>query len=144
MHIELAETEEAIKSCYQVIKELRPHLSENAFVAQVIRQIERYDYSLVYIRNSHDVVAAAGFRVAEYLAWGKTFYVDDLITLSSERNQGYASHLMNWLRDRAIELGCNEFHLDSGPQRHDAHRLYKNKQLDITSFHFSMQLKNIK
>ena len=141
MHIDIAETEEAIKSCYPVIKELRPHLSEDAFITQVKRQIESHDYTLVYIRNSQSVVAAAGFRVTEYLAWGKTFYVDDLITLSSERNQGYASYLMNWLQDKAIELDCNEFHLDSGPQRHEAHRLYKNKQLDITSFHFSNQLK---
>ena len=140
MQIKLAESAEDIKHCYPVMKELRPHLSEDEFLKQVTRQMENHEYKLVYILIDESVVAVAGFRVAEFLAWGKTFYVDDLITLSSARNEGYAGHLMSWLQSRARELACKEFHLDSGTHRHLAHRLYKNKKLDITSFHFSSRL----
>ena len=39
-------------------------------------------------------------------------------------------------------LGCDELHLDSGvgPEREDAHRLYFNTGLRITSFHFARPL----
>jgi hypothetical protein len=69
---------------------------------------------LVYIQADDQVVAAAGYRIAKLLAWGRTFYVDDLIFLSTARRQGYGAAL----------LDCDQFHLDSGVQRHDAHRLY--------------------
>jgi hypothetical protein len=41
--------------------------------------------------------------------------------------------------EEARRLGCGEFHLDSGvgPDRTDAHRLYFNKRMRISSHHFS-------
>lgn len=140
MDIRPAKTEPEIRACFAAMHELRPHLEENAFVAQVLRQQKNHGYELVFIPGREHAVAAAGYRVAEFLAWGKTFYVDDLITLSSERRQGYAGQLMDWLIARAGELGCTQFHLDSGMQRHDAHRLYLNKKLQITSHHFAKVL----
>ena len=140
MEIITATTHDQIQSCYLAFKELRPHLAEDSFVQQVLRQQTNHNYTLVYLEVNHLVVAAAGFRIAEYLAWGKTFYVDDLITIESQRSKGYAKTLLNYLIESAKELQCDEFHLDSGTQRHEAHRLYKKAFLDINSFHFSRKL----
>lgn len=140
MKIRTAASEAEIRACYPAMHELRPHLAEDDFVAQVQRQMQRHGYVLVYIALKEQVVAAAGFRVAEFLAWGKTFYLDDLVTLSAARQQGYGGKLLDWLLAKARELGCQQFHLDSGVQRHDAHRLYLNKKLQITSHHFAKVL----
>lgn len=140
MEIHHAQTEAEIRACFPVIHELRPHLEEAPFVAQVQRQQHNHGYQLVYGVEQRLVVAAAGFRVAEYLAWGKTFYLDDLITASSARQHGYGGQLLDWLLEKAVELDCRQFHLDSGMQRHDAHRLYLNKKLNITSHHFAKVL----
>ena len=83
------------------------------------------------------IVAVAGYRIAEFLAWGKTFYLDDLIVPASERRHGYGGRILDWLLQEAVNLGCSQFHLDSGTQRHAAHRLYLGRKLQISSFHFS-------
>lgn len=99
-----------------------------------------HDYVLVYIAAQGQVVAAAGYRVAEFLAWGRTFYVDDLITPSASRRKGYGGTLLDWLMEKAKELSCDQFHLDSGVHRHDAHRLYLGRKLQISSHHFSKEI----
>lgn len=140
MDIRPATTEKEIRACFPAMHELRPHLEENTFVAQVQRQQRNHGYELVYIAAEGQVVAVAGYRVAEFLAWGKTFYVDDLVTSSSGRKHGHGGRLLDWLIAKAQALGCQQFHLDSGMQRHDAHRLYLNKKLHITSHHFAKAL----
>lgn len=141
MTIRTADASDDIRACHPVIHELRPHLDEETFVAQVLRQMDQHGYRLVYITDDEgQIVAAAGFRVAEYLAWGKTFYLDDLVTRESARGHGYGGTLLDWLLDHARALGCAQFHLDSGVQRHDAHRLYLGRKLKITSHHFAKVL----
>ena len=135
--IKIAATETEIRACYSLISELRPHLSENEFVSQILRQIQNHHYELIYLRVNKEIVAAAGYRITEYLAWGKTLYVDDLITRSTTRKCGYGSALLDWLIDKSKALSCQQFHLDSGTHRHDAHRLYLTRKLQINSFHFS-------
>lgn len=140
MDIHVALTEAEIETCFPAIHELRPHLSEMDFVAQVQRQMKNHGYVLAYIASQGQVVAATGYRVAEFLAWGRILYVDDFITRSIFRNHGYGGKLLDWLLEKAKELSCDQLHLDSGVNRHDAHRLYLNRKLQISSHHFSKEL----
>ena len=80
-------------------------------------------------------VAAGGFRVGHNLAWG-FLYVDDLITLPEARGQGHATAPLRWVLDEAARLRCGEVHLDSGTERHAAHRLYLGVGMHISSHHF--------
>lgn len=140
MPVRPAESKEDVRKCFAVMKQLRPHLGEEAFVNQVRRQMEGHGYSLVYIEENGEVKAAAGYRVAEFLAWGKILYVDDLITGEADRGKGFGGTLMQWLHERAKESGCSELHLDSGVHRFGAHRLYIKGGMDISSHHFSKKL----
>jgi GNAT superfamily N-acetyltransferase len=138
--IRIVSTEAQIRACFPAFHELRPHLLEDDFVAQVERQMKNHDYVLVSLTAEKQVAAAAGYRVAEFLAWGKTFYVDDLVTSSFARKRGHGGRLLDWLIDKARELSCDQFHLDSGVQRHDAHRLYLGRKMRITAHHFAREL----
>ncbi|EFB40270.1 hypothetical protein pah_c212o011 [Parachlamydia acanthamoebae str. Hall's coccus] len=141
MKIKPAKTEEDIKRCYKVMHQLRPHLiDETAFVEQVQRQINN-GYHLVYIEENGQVRALAGFRFLEFLAWGNVLYVDDLVTCSGSRGVGHGNTLVKWLIDLARERKCDQFHLDSGPQRHDAHRLYMKNKMKIIGHHFALDLR---
>ena len=142
MEIRTARTEAEITACFPAMHELRPHLSESEFVAQVQRQMQNHGYTLVYLTVGDQVVAAAGYRVTEFLYSGKMFYVDDLICRSAFRKHGYGGKLLVWLLEKAEELSCAQFHLDSGVHRHDAHRLYPSRKLQISSHHFSKELGN--
>lgn len=140
MNVCVASTETEIAACYPVMHELRPHLEKNEFVSQVQRQMQNHGYTLVYIAASEQIVAAAGYRIIETLSWGRALYVDDLITLSSARKQGYGGRLLDSLMQTARDLSCAQFHLDSGMHRHEAHRLYLNHALQINAHHFSAAL----
>lgn len=128
---------EEISRCFPVFKELRPHLDEVDFVAQVCRQMAA-SYQIIGLMQAGLVVSAAGYRLAEHLAWGKILYVDDLATLSAYRGQGCAQKLLAWLINYARAQQCQGLHLDSGHQRHSAHKLYHKMGLSITSHHFAL------
>ena len=132
-----AESDEDIRRCFAALKVLRPHLDEAALVPQVRRQ-QAAGYCLLGLGPAEaPALAAAGYRQAEFLAWGRVLYIDDLITRPEARGRGYGGQLLDWLIARAAALGCDEVHLDSGYQRHDAHRLYLNKGFDLGCHHFS-------
>jgi len=69
-------------------------------------------------------------------------YCDDLSTRPTYRQRGYAGQLIDWMIAEARRLGCQQFHLDSGVgmDRHDAHRLYLTKRMNIWAHHFEMSL----
>lgn len=137
--IRSADTTQKIRNCYPVMFELRPHLSEGAFLSQVERQLQG-GYQLVYLEEQGEVKAVAGFRISECLAWGRFLYVDDLVTRSGDRSRGFGGLLLDWLVNEAAQRGCAQLHLDSGVQRFGAHRFYLSRRLNITSHHFAVSL----
>jgi GNAT superfamily N-acetyltransferase len=85
-------------------------------------------------------VAVAGYRLSESLVAGRNLYVDDLVSAETERSRGYGKLLLDWLKAEARAAGCSELHLDSGVQRHDAHRFYLRERMHISSYHFRLSL----
>jgi len=115
--------------------------SEAQFVEHVDGVLRPGGYRLAgaFQPAGDQVVAVAGFRVGDSLAWGHHLYVDDLSTLPSARRQGHAGRLLDWLIKEARAHGCEQIHLDSnvGPERIDAHRLYFSHGFAIYSHHFA-------
>ncbi|SES08738.1 Acetyltransferase (GNAT) family protein [Gracilibacillus ureilyticus] len=133
-------TDEEILSTFPTVKQLRPHLTEYEYIEKINRLQASYGYHIVAVIDDKEVKAAAGYRITESLAWGKYFYLDDFITHEASRRNGYAGILWDWLIDQANVNNCEQFHLDSGVHRHDAHRFYLKGGLDITCHHFQMKL----
>lgn len=138
-NIFLATTAEAIARCYPVMRQLRPHLSEEEFVRGVLVQ-QSEGYQLACLEDGSAIVAAGGFRVQHMLATGLTLYVDDLVTDESQRSRGFGKALLHWLEAHAREHGCATFSLDSGTHRQEAHAFYFRERMRITSFHFAKKL----
>lgn len=139
MEICIAKTDLDIFSCYPVMQELRPHIEKDEFVS-IVRSQEKAGYRLAFVRAAEGVVAVAGFRVNECMAWGRFLYIDDLVTLSPYRSNGYGSSLLSWLCKYAEKEGCNHLHLDSGIQRKDAHRFYEREGMELAGFHFVIKV----
>jgi len=138
--VRIADSDEAILSCFPVMRQLRPRYEADGFLAQVRRQQEQ-GYRLALLADDETVVAVAGYRLGENLAWGRYLYVDDLVTDDARRSSGYGAELMEWLRRVARDADCDELHLDSGVQRFAAHRFYLNLRMKITSHHFVEDLR---
>lgn len=139
MNIHLADTDNEIADCYSVMSELRPHIPEGEFVSKVRRQ-KKSGYLLAAGEDGGNIVAVAGFRIGENLAWGRFLYVDDLVTSEKYRSKGYGAKFLSWLRNYAENEGCQQLHLDSGTQREHAHRFYEREGVSKSGFHFVEQL----
>ena len=139
MKIALAETESDIARCQPVMLELRPHLAGRDFTA-IVRRQQKTGYFLAYLEDDGEVRSVAGYRFMETLGCGKILYVDDLVTHAANRSAGYGGRLFDWLVEQARAARCNEFHLDSGVQRFDAHRFYLCHGMNIVWHHFSLKL----
>jgi GNAT superfamily N-acetyltransferase len=137
----IAKTDNEIQQCFDVMSELRSHLTEGTFL-QTIRHMESEGYRLAYIQYDDKVVSVAGYRIYNNLFMGKHLYIDDLVTANTGRSKGYGEQLLQWLRDIAVSEGCQFFHLDSGTHRGRAHKFYFEQGLTIASYHFSEKLKS--
>lgn len=138
--IALAVTPEEIAACFDVMRELRPHLTPEEFARRVKVQMEE-GYHLARLESGGKVRAVTGFRIQHNLVWGRFLYVDDLVTTAEDRSKGHGQALFAWLIERAKSEGCEELHLDSGVQRFPAHRFYLAERMDIVAHHFGIRLR---
>ncbi len=137
--IRLADSDQDITRCIPVMQQLRPHIPTADFLSRIHRQMQQ-GYRLAMLERDNRVIALAGFRLTENLAWGLFLYVDDLITDETQRSTGAGKALFDWLMEYAHQHGCQALHLDSGVQRFDAHRFYLRENMRIAGHHFALPL----
>lgn len=138
--IKVATEPHEIEATFDVVRQLRPHLRAEDYVTTVNRLMQD-GFRLAALTDEGGVVrAVAGYRFGESLAWGRYLYVDDLVTDESSRSRGSGGLLLRWLKEEATRAGCRELHLDSGVQRHGAHRFYLRERMDIVAYHFKLDL----
>ena len=139
MPIKLATTDAEIDACFPVMAQLRPALVAADFVTRV-RRMERDGFRLAMLTTDGGVEAVAGLRIYENLYSGRICYVDDLVTNQEARSKGHGAALLRWVRDHARDAGCVALELDSGTQRHSAHRFYFRERMTIANYHFVLPL----
>lgn len=140
-HIGLAKSDAELHRCFEVMRELRPHVATFAEFLERVRRQHEQGYLLAYLEAEDQVRAVAGYRYLEMLFHGRILYVDDLVTRAADRSAGYGGRLFDWLVDQARQHDCDHLELDSGVQRFDAHRFYLTKRMKIASHHFSLPLR---
>lgn len=140
--IRLAETDADLRRCLPALLTLRPHLDEATALSRLQEQRTNEHFSVAFVDTAENMAPAViTFRRMTLLFSGKTIYIDDLSTLPTARGHGYAGALLDFVIDQARQMGYQTVSLDSGPSRHDAHRLYLNKRFQLSSHHFSLNLK---
>jgi GNAT superfamily N-acetyltransferase len=139
--VEKMQSDSQISSTFPVMSQLRTHLIKEQYVERIRRQQQTNNYNVAALTEDGIVKCVAGYRITEHLAWGKILYVDDLVTDESARSSSYGKQIMDWLVEQARINNCEQFHLDSGVQKHAAHRFYLRERMDITCHHFAMLIK---
>lgn len=140
MTLQYLTSPEDIAIAHEAIIELRPHLTDkDTFVKQVQAQ-QKEGYQLVGLFDKKEMVACMGYRFITMLAWGKVLYVDDLITKASHRQNGYGSKLLDHAKGIAKEQECTQVHLDTGYNRHAAHKAYLKKGFEFCCHHLALNL----
>ena len=135
------ETEEQLRACYPVMRELRPHLeSEDEFVARATRQAGQ-GYRVLAAWDGGEVVALAGYRLQENMVYGRFLYVDDLVAAEKSRSRRWGAHLLAKLTVYAERAGCARLVLDTGLSNALAQRFYFREGLLPGAMRFGKLLK---
>ena len=134
-----AVTDQEIERCFPVMRQLRAHIDGETFVAS-IRKLEEEGYVLAYLEENGEIKSVAGFREQTNFFLGKHLYVEDLVTDEAARSKGYGEMLFAWLCERGRQSGCSAIDLDSGTQRHGAHKFYLSRDMRIACYHFVKDL----
>ena len=140
MTIDFATTDDEINACFDAMSQLRPHIRREDFLPRVRRQMNDFDYGLLYLADNDEVKAVAGIRISEWLHGGKYLEIDDLVAKDGERSKGYGGKLFDWIVEYARTQNCNHVRLLSGVQRFDAHRFYLRRRMNIEAHYFSLDL----
>jgi GNAT superfamily N-acetyltransferase len=141
MEIRIAQLKD-IEVLIPTLLELRPNLNRITVKQKLINQLDE-GYQIVFIGNDKLAFAIAGFRTLNFFFSGKTLYIDDLVTNSNHKRNGYAGLLLDWIKDYVKENKYDHVSLDSGFQRKDAYRLYLNKGFEVESLHFGRKVKDL-
>ncbi|PPK93910.1 acetyltransferase (GNAT) family protein [Kineococcus xinjiangensis] len=123
-----------------VLRELRPHLDLDLLAAVADEggpQGLRFSAALDDDGTCHGV---AGWRLWANTSTVRQLYVEDLVTTTGSRSRGVGALLLGELEQRARDAGCTKLTLDSGVQRHDAHRFYFTRRMHIAAHHFAKDL----
>jgi GNAT superfamily N-acetyltransferase len=137
LEIKVADAKEDFLKCWEVVRELRPHLNQDRYLTLMLYMLDE-GYKLIYIEEEDQVIAFCGYRHVTMLHRGRSIYIDDLCTLEAFRGRGYGSRLLDHVLAEAREEECQSVHLDSGYQRHDAHRLYLEKGFRMSAHHLAI------
>jgi GNAT superfamily N-acetyltransferase len=124
MTIQHAETDEQIAATYDVMHQLRPHLSREEYVPRIRELMASDGFRLAALVDDGEVRAVAGYRFMSMLYCGRILYLDDLVADERVRSRGYGKRLLDWLREEGRREGCSELHLISRTIREQAHRFY--------------------
>ena len=123
--------------------ELRTNRSADELRDLLEIQFKTGEYQAYYIGDEKIAYAVAGVRTLNFLHSGKTMYIDDFVTHSGYRKNGYGGQLLDFIKQFVKDNNYNHLSLDSGFQRKDAYRLYLNSGFEISSMHFGRNVNEL-
>ena len=134
------DTLDALRACLPLMRELRPHLHEEADFIERIGRMRQERYRLLAAVPEGHAVALAGYRFQENLIYGRFLYVDDLVVSPDRRGERWGARLLQALEDIAREHGCARLVLDTGLANALAQRFYFRQGLLTGAIRFGKTL----
>ncbi|GJH24577.1 GNAT family N-acetyltransferase [Caballeronia novacaledonica] len=122
---------------FDVMKELRPHLTDaHAFAAQMRRQREESYRLLAACDEDGTILGLAGYRTQTNTLYGRFVYLDDLVVTARLHRSGIGEQLLGKVREIALHSRCAHFVLDTGLHMALAQRFYYRNGLLAKGMHF--------
>ncbi|SDU43176.1 GNAT family N-acetyltransferase [Stappia sp. ES.058] len=130
----------AVATCFELMRQLRPHLKTVAeFVARWQSQ-EAEGYRLLAIYEDGRPVALAGYRLQKNLMHGRHLYLDDLVTEQTRRSGGLGQRLLDHVQTIGHAEGCSRLSLDTPLSNALGHRFYFRQGMLASALRFNIPL----
>jgi ribosomal protein S18 acetylase RimI-like enzyme len=124
-----AHSQDELAACFPVISELHPGLKDAAEWVERASDMAPYGYRVLAAWDGDRVLAVAGYRLMEKLAYGDSLYVEDLVTAEGQRSKGLGAALLKELSAIGVDGYCQLLVLDTALANMSARRFYKREGL---------------
>ena len=132
-----------LESFYQVVKELREHLSLDEFFAIYNQAHLENNYTLVALEEEGNILAVMGYRFISDYVHGKHLYIDDLVTTKKQRSKGLGVLLLSYAENLAQKSGCKMLRLCTGIDNELGKKFYQKNGWDLRAVAFKKKLLNV-
>jgi GNAT superfamily N-acetyltransferase len=125
---------------YEVVRELRPKLSEDEF-SRLVKLAKVADgYRLIAREIKGQLVAVMGYRILHDLVHGSHLYVDDLVTKEAARSQGHGAELLRYAEAEARRLGLSGLRLSTGVENEKARQFYEREGWELRAVSYKKKV----
>lgn len=115
---------------FELLKQLRPHLTYEKFQELFQEAQKTGGYELIAIESENKLAGLMGHRVICDFVHGRHLYIDDLVTSEEVRSKGYGAILLKHAEDIAKEKSCTNLRLCTGIENEGGKRFYEKKFLE--------------
>lgn len=130
------QSEAELSAGFAMMQQLRPHLDDLFSFSQQLTRQSLQGYQLIGLWRDQQLAGLIGFRETENLLYGRFIYVDDLVVDRTHRNSGLGAKLLDFVRQKGKQVGCNYLVLDTGLHKPLAQRFYFREGLLAKGMHF--------
>lgn len=131
---------EELERCFPVLKELRPHLSEQEYL-EIYRHAHAMDgYEILALEYRGQVVALMGYRILYDFVRGRHLYIDDLVSTEKMRSKGFGAELLKHAESIARDLGCKSMRLCAVLENDKGIKFYEKNQWNKRAYAFAKKV----
>ena len=134
------ETKNAMMDAFLLIHQMYKKMDYQAFETSLDEMILRNNYKMTAGYIDDKLIAVSGYWVARMLYCGRYLQACNLVVDEDFRGCGVGKKILNYLENKARNLGCNKMVLDSYTENKKSHSLYFNEDFYIRGFHFMKDL----
>lgn len=118
-------TKAELDSAYDVMLQLRPHLSRVEFHRLYDAARSADEYTLVGVFRDDECLAVMGYRILHDFVRGSHLYIDDLVTTEGARSTGIGAWLLEYAEDEATRRKIKSLRLCTGVENERGKQFYE-------------------
>ena len=112
-------------SVYELMRQLRPHISSEQFVDLYRQASKTNQYTLYAYYEADHCIGLMGIRYMHDYVHQYHLYIDDLVVSETNRSKGTGAKLLKFAEELAQKKGCTGLRLCTGVENKAAMRFYE-------------------
>ena len=133
-------TKNSMIEAFSLIHQMYKKMNYEVFEINLDEMILRNDYKMVAGFHNEKMIAVSGYWIAKMLYCGRYLQASNLVVDENFRGRGAGKQILNYLENKARDLGCDKMVLDSYTENKKSHSLYFGEDFYIRGFHFMKDL----
>ena len=143
MKIIMAGNAEDLRNSFQLLWELRPHLTWENFMLVYEEAHTKDQFELVGFYEDNILVGLIGFRFLTDFVRGRHLYIDDLVTRESKRSSGLGKVMLDYAIEFARTHNCpGGLRLCAGLDNHRGIKFYEKNGWNARAYAFVYKFSN--